>query len=364
LELGERHHAASDREGANDGKKEFAHSETFREGPCIVKWRPAPSPSSLMDACQHVLPGDAPEMRPIPLCFVVFLSAALFADDRFVVDDEAFEQRATAAAIVLHEQGKLVSLKKLRTQLNHAHCELTLPQPRKDKLRPPEVYRLVRKSTVAVATFYKCTKCKTWHFDSASGFVAADGVVSTCEHVVDFEDEEMKDGFLIVVDAKGRVFPITEVLASSVDSDTCLLRVPGLDLPPLPLSRSAEVGDSVFCLSHPDGNHWMFTAGMLSRFYINREPATDGDKPPQKAKVAPSLYINITAEYSPGSSGAPVVDECGNVVGQVESITSSLDEEKSDEGKNVTTSYGMPLRSCVSSEEIAKLARPAVKRAK
>jgi len=297
-------------------------------------------------------------------CLIVLLPATLFADDRLVVDDETFVQNATTAATTLHEKGKLVSLTKLRAQLNHAHCELTLPVPRKDRLRPPEVYRLVRNSIVAVATFYHCTKCKKWHFDSASGFVAADGVVSTCEHVVDFEDEAMKDGFLIIADLKGRVFPITEVLASNSDSDTCLLRVPGLDLPPLPLSQAAQVGDSVFCLSHPDGNHWMFTAGMLSRFFLNREAATDGDKPPPKTKIAPSLYINVTAEYSPGSSGAPVVDECGNVVGQVESITSSLEDEKGDDGKNVTTSYGMPVRSCVASEEIAKLTRQPAKNGK
>ena len=303
-------------------------------------------------------------MFRLSACLALFLSVALHAEDRFVVDDEAFEATATAAATALHKQGKLVSLEKLRTQLKRAHCELALLEPRKEKLRPPEIYRLVRNSTVVVATFYKCTECRKWHFDSASGFVAADGVVSTCEHVVNFEDDEMKDGFLVVADAKGRVFPVTEVLAANADSDTCLLRVAGLDLPPLPLSRTAQVGDPVFCLSHPDGNHWMFTAGMLSRFFINREAATDGDKPPQKTQVAPSLYINVTAEYSPGSSGAPVVDESGNVVGQVESITSSLDEEKNADGKNVTASYGMPLRSCVSSEEIAKLIRPAAKRTK
>ena len=303
-------------------------------------------------------------MFRFPVCLLLLLSAALSADDRLVVDDEAFDQQAIVAATALHEKGKLVPLTKLRTQLKHTHGEVTLPEPRKDRLRPAEVYRLIRQSTVVVATFYHCSKCKEWHFDSASGFVAADGVVSTCEHVVDFEDEEMKDGYLVVADARGRVLPVTEVLAANADSDTCLLRVPGLDLPPLPLSHAAQVGDAVFCLSHPDGNHWMFTAGMLSRFFINREAATDGDKPPPAAKLAPSLYINVTAEYSPGSSGAPVVDECGNVVGQVQSITSSLEEQKGDEGKNVTTSYGMPLRSCVSSEEIAKLVRPAAKRAK
>ena len=299
------------------------------------------------------------------LAFVFALIApALLADDRFVVDDEAFEEQAIAAATVLHDKGKLVPLATLRAQLKRTHSELALPEPRKDRLQPREVYRLIRNSTVSVATFHHCTKCKKWHFDSASGFVAADGVVSTSEHVVDFVDEDMKDGFLVVADAKGRVFPITEVLAANADSDTCLLRVPGLDLPPLPLSLTAQVGDPVFCLSHPDGNHWMFTAGMLSRFFINREAASDGDKPPAKAKVAASLYINITAEYSPGSSGAPVVDEFGNVVGQVESITSSIEDQKGDDGKNVTTSFGMPLRSCVASEEIAKLTRPVAKRAK
>ncbi len=295
---------------------------------------------------------------------IAIFPAALIAGDRLVVDDEAFEEQAIAAAAALHKKDKLVPLTKLRTQLKRTHCELALPEPRKEKLQPREIYRLVRSSTVAVATFYHCTKCKKWHFDSASGFVVADGVVSTSEHVVDFEDEGMKDGYLIVVDSKGRVFPVTEVLAANADSDTCLLRVAGLDLPALPLNRAAEVGDPVFCLSHPDGNHWMFTSGILSRFFLNREAAGDGDKPPAKPKVAPSLYINVTAEYSPGSSGAPVVDEFGNVVGQVESITSSIEDQKDGDGKNVTTSYGMPLRSCVSAEEIAKLTRPAAKHAK
>ena len=315
-------------------------------------------------ACLRSFVCDACRMFRFSACLVLLLSSVLIGDDCLVVDDESFDEQATIGATALHEQGKLVPLAKLRTQLKRVHCELALPESRKAKLSPSEVYRLVRSSTVVVATFYHCSKCQDWHLDSASGFVAADGVVSTCEHVVDFEDEDMKDGFLVVADAKGRVFPVTEVLASNADSDTCLLRVAGLDLPPLPLSRTAQVGDPVFCLSHPDGNHWMFTAGMLSRFFINREAATDGEKPPGKTKIAPSLYINITAEFSPGSSGAPVVDECGNVVGQVESITSSLEEEKGGEGKNVTTSYGMPLRSCVSSEEIAKLTRMPAKPAK
>ena len=299
------------------------------------------------------------------LVFLVLLQfAAVGADDRFVVDDEAFVENATAAAKALHAEGKLVSFEKLRAQLDRKSCELQLPAPRTEKLTPREVHRLMRNSTVAVASFSKCAKCNDWHFDSASGFVAADGVVSTSEHVVNFEDADMKEGFLVIAESNGAVHAVTEILASNDDSDTCLLRVPGLALKPLALNPAAQVGDHLYCLSHPDGNHWMFTEGMLSRFFINREPSADAGKPAKKEKLKPSLYINITAEYSPGSSGAPVVDECGNVVGQVQSITSSLEEEEGEKGKSVTTSYGMPLRSCVSAEEIGKLVRQPAKDAK
>lgn len=294
--------------------------------------------------------------RSLVIILVLFVPA-LFGNDRLVVDDEAFEEKAIERAAELHAAGKLVSLTEIRKQLGRRHAELALAEPNTERLSPPEIYRRARKSTVAVSTFYRCNKCNEWHLDNASGFVVSEGVISTSTHVVDFEDESVKDGFLVAVDSEGRVFPVTELLASNAVADTCLIRAAGLDLPPLALSRTAEVGDAVFCLSHPDGNHWMFTSGMLSRFFLNRAPSNDGAKPQPKRKIAASLYINVTAEYSPGSSGAPIVDQCANVVGQVESITSSIEDEKGEDGKTVSASYGMPLRSCVAAEEILKLMR-------
>jgi hypothetical protein len=49
------------------------------------------------------------------------------------------------------------------------------------------------------------------------------------------------------------------------------------------------------------------------------------------------------------------VDECANVIGQVESITASWESEPMEKGKPVAASYGMPLRACIAAEEIAKL---------
>jgi serine protease Do len=278
----------------------------------------------------------------------------LAASDRLVVDDTAYVEKCTAGAAALHQADKLVPFSQLRTQLDRKTCQLTLPEPRREKLSNPEVYELLKGSTVVVASFFKCTECNEWHFESSSGFVVAEGVVSTCQHVVDYEDERMKEGWLVVADADSKVYAATEVLAANRDADTCLIRVPELTAKPLPLNLQARVGEAAFCLSHPDGYHWMFTSGMVSRFFINHEDPDTGEK------LKPSLYLNVTTEYSPGSSGGPIVDDRGNVIAQVESITASLEEEDGDEkDRKVTTSYGMPIRSCVSAEEIAKLIRPS-----
>ena len=280
----------------------------------------------------------------------------LLAGDRMVVDDDAYVEKCRAAAGVLKKEDKLVSFTKLREHLDRKTCELTLPEPRKEKLEPPDLYELLKGSTVVVASYYKCKECHEWHFDSSTGFVAADGVVSTCNHVVDYEDDRMKEGWLVVADADGKAYAVTEILAANKDSDTCLLRVAGLTAKPLALSMKARVGDRAFCLSHPEDNHWMFTAGMVSRFFINREDADTGKE------LKPTLYVNVTTEYSPGSSGGPIVDEYGNIIAQVESITANFEEETGDgkakdkdKDKTYTTSYGMPIRACVSAEEIGKL---------
>lgn len=282
----------------------------------------------------------------------LFLPALLLASDRLVVDDDAYIEKCKKTCAALKKEDKLVSFAKLREHLDRKTCTLTLAEPRKEKLEAPDVYELLKGSTVVVASYFKCEECHEYHFESSSGFVVAEGVVCTCNHVVDYEDDRMKEGWLVVADPDGKVHAVTEILATNKDSDTCLVRVAGLAAKPLAFSTKARVGDKVYCLSHPEDNHWMFTAGMVSRFFLNREDPDTGKE------LKPTLYVNVTAEYSPGSSGAPLVDEYGNVVAQVESISTSLEEEQGsdkDKGKTFTTSYGMPIRSCVSAEEMLKL---------
>jgi hypothetical protein len=72
----------------------------------------------------------------------------------------------------------------------------------------------------------------------------------------------------------------------------------------------------------------------------------------------PILCLNVTTEFAPGSSGAPVVDEEGNVVGQVASIADAGEREVGD--TNAPASPSVPVRFCTASEELMRLTRHRV----
>ena len=127
----------------------------------------------------------------------------------------------------------------------------------------------LRASTLAVGSYYKFPECGEWHFSSAAGFVVGEGgVVCTCCHVVQAEDEGVKESYLIAADAAGRVFPVQSVLAADTESDTCLVKIDAPGLKPLPLRPRVRAGERVYCPSHPGGYYFMFTQGTVAR--LNR----------------------------------------------------------------------------------------------
>lgn len=274
-----------------------------------------------------------------------------------MVDDEAYLDRVTNCAAKLVTQGKLVPARQFRSQIGQKSLftSRSIPQSSR-KLSPTDLHDRLRLSTLAVGPFYRCTECSDWHFNAGTGFVAAeDGVVSTCCHVLDLDEDEMKDAYIIAADSDGRVYPVTQVLAADPDSDTCLLKIEAPALKPLPLRKGVRTGERVYCMSHPGGNHFMFTEGMVSRVMRSRNEVVTPEGATNRTRLI--LYLNITAEFAPGSSGAPVVDECGNVVGQVTSIADAgepLPQELSDTAPAVPS---VPVRFCIAGEEIAGLWR-------
>jgi hypothetical protein len=129
-----------------------------------------------------------------------------------------------------------------------------------------------------------------------SGFlVSADGLLVTNRHVV-----EGATGLQVQL-ASGEIYDHVLFVSEDERRDLVVLRIPGSGLTPLTIAddRSLEVGDPVYVMGNPLGLDGTFSDGLVSARRV-----LDG--------VA---LIQITAPISPGSSGGPVLDRSGRVIG-------------------------------------------------
>ncbi len=285
----------------------------------------------------------------------VLVSANTLAQSpRFVIDDDEYVAVITNVAAKMLRQHKLVANDALRSQVRTKSHPLKLAPLSSEKLAPPDLYDRLRESTLAVGSFYRCADCGDWHFNSSAGFVVGEnGIICTCCHVVLAEDEGVKEAYLVAADAAGHVYPVRSVLAADTEADTCFLKIDATGLKPLPLRTSVRAGERVYCLSHPGGYHFMFTGGMVARLNRQRNSALDDHGRTNGVLTRPILFLNVTAEFAPGSSGAPIVDESGNVVGQVASIADAGEPDSGDEHRPPSPS--VPVRFCTATEEILRL---------
>ena len=143
-----------------------------------------------------------------------------------------------------------------------------------------------------------------------------------------------------------KIFPITAVLAADKASDCALIQLGDgtrKDFTPVPLAPNATIGESVTIISHPDESFYVLTRGVAARYAYT----------PDTGKVP---WLNVTAEYAKGSSGAPVFNDKGQVVGMVESTRSVYYTETRKRQKDLQ----MVMRHCVPSAAIIKLAEPLI----
>jgi S1-C subfamily serine protease len=285
-------------------------------------------------------------------------AGAVSETPRFVINDEEYVDKVTETSAKLLQEGKLESVVSLRREVrNAAGLAVKLAPLSHQKLAPPDLCDRLRQSTLAVGNYYKCPDCGEWHFNSSAGFVVGEGgVICTCCHVVLAEDEGVKESYLIAADNTGRVFPVQSVLAADTESDTCFVKINAPGLKPLPLRSGVRPGERVYCLSHPSGYFFMFTQGMVARVNRKRNEVLDEHGHTNGVLTRPILYLNVTTEFAPGSSGAPIADEAGNIVGQVASIAEAGEPEVGT--TNAPPSPSVPVRFCTATEEILRLTLP------
>lgn len=240
------------------------------------------------------------------------------------IDDDKLVLAVEARCAELRDQGRLVLLDDLHAKPPAASVELRLAAPGTVKLEPPDLYAALRRSALLVGVYYRCTECDGWHFDAASGFVLSDrGAVATCWHVLE-KDPDRRETFCVVADDAGHVWPIRSVLAADAVADVCVVAAEVEGHPPLPLRIGARVGERVWCVSNPDHRFAFFSEGMIARSFVSREPRpeSESDAGAIEAPLTPGTpSYEVTLDFALGSSGAAIVDACGNVVGLAQATT-------------------------------------------
>ena len=284
--------------------------------------------------------------KTIPILLLLAVSAIAQSDQRYIVDDDAFETAAGKKVDQLAKDKKLVSYSELAKNVPRHHPAIGATPLSSSPLAPPALAVALRHSTVAMGLRYQEPHSRRWRFMiGATAFSIAPELLSTSLHVMTLDPEIMREAQAVAVTEEGRIFPITEIVASSDRADTCIIRAPGLDLPALPLRAGVLPGEQVWCMSHPDGFAYMFTSGEVAR--ISRDRYDE--------KHQPALHVEVTAEYCPGSSGGAVTDAAGNVVAQVSSIN-NYDGFTSRDGKAINGIVS--ARTCTAAEEMLALTAP------
>jgi hypothetical protein len=131
---------------------------------------------------------------------------------------------------------------------------------------------------------------------TGSGFVIdSKGTIVTNYHVV-------KDASSISIKLKtGEVFKVTGIINLDKTKDICILKIAGFDLPSLPLGNSNKIitGENCIAIGNPQGFENTVSNGIISGIR-----SMDGMN-----------LIQITTPISPGSSGGPLLNEIGEVIG-------------------------------------------------
>jgi serine protease Do len=149
-----------------------------------------------------------------------------------------------------------------------------------------------------------------------TGFVVDPaGIIVTNLHVVAGATR------ILVTFADERAFPVVEIAGYSEHHDLAALRVDASALPVLSIGDSDALrpGDPIVAIGDPLGLEHTVSSGLVSAIRAVDESTT---------------VLQISAPISPGSSGGPIFDEHGNVVGVATAILRG--------GENIA--FGMPSR--------------------
>lgn len=170
--------------------------------------------------------------------------------------------------------------------------QTTPPKPQQQQLPLNQLYNKYKSSV-----FLIYTSDGEKGFQGTGFFISRDGLAISNYHVF----EGTSQGLEVIQTIDNRQFKIAEVLDTSKEYDYIIFRVKIGDYyisNPIPLvSHSPQIGEDVFAIGNPKGLASTLSKGIVSSFRDNNS------------------RIQTTAEITHGSSGGPLMNMNGEVIG-------------------------------------------------
>ena len=154
----------------------------------------------------------------------------------------------------------------------------------------------IAEKALAATVYLEMQDSKGVPLGFGSGFFVGDNLIATNYHVI----EGAARGSAKLV-GQFSTYTIEGVTATDKTNDLALLKVTVSGIKPLPLGNSSDVkiGETVYVAGNPKGLEGTFSNGIISS---RRDPYT-------------KERLQMTAPISPGSSGGPVLNSKGEVIG-------------------------------------------------
>lgn len=227
------------------------------------------------------------------ICTVIFVSIFIISQVYYSKRYEKLLSKGSVEKVIelITKPKKKIYLKTINEDVLSGLQFSAIPKNAKSKLAVSDIAARVIPGTVSIRTIDK----RGEEIGEGSGFViSGNGIIVTNFHVLEAAHRaEIKIG--------EKEFKEAGLIKSDSSLDIALLKVDAESLPVLPLGDSDDLvnGQVVVVLGNPWGFEHSVSTGVISGI---------------RAKDDIKL-IQMTAPVSPGSSGGPVIDEYGQVVG-------------------------------------------------
>lgn len=182
----------------------------------------------------------------------------------------------------------------MRSMLSIVLLELVLRSAHGEELNTEQ---LAQKFTQCVLVVQSSSSSDPANSKEGTGFIlSADGLIVTNYHVIDGCDT------FKIKSSTGGTYEVSGVLASDKRRDIAILKIGGQKLPTVDLGNSDEVvqGMKIAVIGNPEGFESSITEGIVSAIRADSEHGA---------------VIQISAAISHGSSGSPVFNASGKVIG-------------------------------------------------